>query len=466
MLKFTARAGMTISASTGVEALGVPDRMSTVFFYKASPGDRLRLIDRRYFFNVATYAPEIDDTYIYTYSYQPNQSWTKYNGDLSGDTYRQEDYIFTNPRYFRLCFKRIDGADFYADEAERVNEIIEFIQEKPVSPKVKPFITGECEKLLRKIEKIKTGDSLLFALLSDTHYTVNGTWGDTLASLKAINEKAGFDGIIHLGDMTDGMVTAEATRQYVRNIIDDFRSLEVPLYITIGNHDTNYFAKNTEPFSLDEQCELYLAHSDSYTVRERSTPWYYRDFHEHRMRFVFLHSFDYTKEFRYGFAPDCLRWLKSTLINTPDEYDILVFSHLTPLVKLQYWTSNIRNGDELAGVLEEFNAGYRPGRILAYVNGHNHADQIYKGLSFPIVSLGCSKTEYFTEYKPEGSYTPERWLDTVSQELWDTLVITPKEKRLDFIRFGAGNDRTVRGNMFPFALNDYTPSGTNLIVPS
>ena len=164
------------------------------------------------------------------------------------------------------------------------------------------------------------------------------------------------------------------------------------------------------------------------------------------MRFVFLHSYDRAEKNCYGFAPDCLQWLKSTLCKTPDAYHILVFSHLTPMVGLQCWTDYIRGGDELVGYLEQYNAKApdRPDRrVLAYINGHNHADQVFTDLSFPIISIGCSKAEYFAEHKPEGSHTPMRRLGEASQELWDALIVNTKEKKLDFLRFGAGCDRSV-----------------------
>jgi len=449
MIKFAARAGMTIRVSTGLEDLGAPDRMSTTSFFYAMPGDRLHLLDVRYLFNVATYSPEVNEKFIYTYSYQPDQNWTKYNGDLSEDSFRHDDYIFSQPCYFRLCFKRVDGADFSDSDADVVNEIISFVQEAQVTPAadVKPFIAEECTKLLYRIEKNRTEDSLLFALLADTHFTINGTWDDTLASLKAVHEKEKFDGIIHLGDFTDGLVTAAATKQYADCVINDLNSMGVPLFITIGNHDANYFKNNPEPFSLGEQCRLYLSHSDSYTVREPDSPWYYKDFHEHGMRFVFLHSFDHTRMHRYVYTTNCLRWLERTLADTPDGYDILIFNHLAPLVRLQYWATRIYGCKKLVDILEGVNAGSQEGKILAFINGHNHTDLIYNGLSFPVVSIGCSKTEYFTNYKPRGAYTPKRRLGETTQELWDAFIVTPKERRLDFLRFGAGDDRVINENM-------------------
>ena len=34
-------------------------------------------------------------------------------------------------------------------------------------------------------------------------------------------------------------------------------------------------------------------------------------------------------------------------------------------------------------------------------------------------------------------------LETVSQDLWDVMVINPEENQIDFIRFGAGEDKHI-----------------------
>jgi hypothetical protein len=83
-------------------------------------------------------------------------------------------------------------------------------------------------------------------------------------------------------------------------------------------------------------------------------------------------------------------------------------------------------------------------QVLALIHGHNHADQTYTKRRFPIISIGCAKCEYFTDKKPEGSFTFARTLNTVTQELWDTMIITPSQGTIDFIRFGAGKNRSVK----------------------
>ncbi len=80
---------------------------------------------------------------------------------------------------------------------------------------------------------------------------------------------------------------------------------------------------------------------------------------------------------------------------------------------------------------------------MAYIHGHNHADQIYQERAFPIISIGCNKLEDFKDKKPEGAYTPDRKRFTVTQELWDVMIVSCDNDKIEFVRFGAGEDRTV-----------------------
>lgn len=430
------RVGMTLRASSGLEELGNMDRASTPFFYYAQAGDRLRLLDERFLFNVATYAPTVDEKYIYTYDYQPNESWTSYNCDLSGETYRTLDYVFDEPVYFRVCIKQTDDKSF--SEKDKLRGIVEF-QSRGVEYKNKPWLEEEALRVAKRVNERKNRNTLSFALLSDSHFVVNGTWDDTAYSIKWVHELVGFDGIIHLGDLTDGMVTREVTERYVRRIIGDLCANDIPVYMAIGNHDSNYFRKNPEPLSLKEQCELYLTHSDGYTVREPGNPCYYTDLNG--LRLISIHSFDPHEERRYGFSMEHIKWLERTLETTPDGYKVLVISHLTPLTKLQTWVDEIRNGDALYRVLEQYNS--KRGGILAYINGHIHADHVYTEGSFPLISICNAKTEEFYQHKLVDSATPARKLGDASQEAWNVLLVEPDTARLELVRFGAGEDICV-----------------------
>ena len=55
---------------------------------------------------------------------------------------------------------------------------------------------------------------------------VNGTWEDTVWCIKEVNKRAPFDSIIHLGDLTDGMICREVNYHYVDIVKKDLLSLD------------------------------------------------------------------------------------------------------------------------------------------------------------------------------------------------------------------------------------------------
>jgi Predicted phosphohydrolases len=421
-------AGMKIRAGDGLQELGHLEMLSTPLYYLAHPGDRLRLIDSDYKFNVATYVPEVKDCWIYTYDYAPDESWTVYRQDLSGDSYRQDDYIFEDSVYFRVCLRKINGTAF--DGSEDINRILSVEKNATSTPEMKPWLRNEVERVAKHVKDIRKKDELSFVLLTDTHYTVNGTWDDTAASIQELHKEIGFDGIIHLGDLTDGMITREGSRYYVEQVLGDLKKCGVPVWATIGNHDTNYFRNNPDRFSLKEQCELYLG---------REEPRYSIDFDANKLRFIFLDSFDPEETLRYGYNESCIQWLKEQLENTLDDWQVVIFSHLPPISRLQYWAKEMRGVHELMGILNR-----HAGKILAYINGHNHADLLDNAEGFPIISIVNSKCEAFTEYKSEGFITPDRKLGEPSQEAFDIMLVNTEKRQIRFVRFGAGKDKIVR----------------------
>ena len=279
-----------------------------------------------------------------------------------------------------------------------------------------------------------------YILLADSHFTINGTWEDTVVSMKMVAERVRLSGIIHLGDMTDGLLPAGQTKEINKRVIEDMRSVlltaadkeggklqtgtsELPLYIVPGNHDYNYFRGNPDIMYPD-------------------TPQYYVDDDKQKLRFIFIDSFDPKEQYRYGFSDYCVHWLDAVLNLMPDGYVAIVFSHVTPLVRLQAWTDNIRNREKLIAVLDRY-----ADSILAFINGHNHCDHLFNDLhnrKFPIISINCAKCEYFTEHKPEGAVVPYRKLGDRTQESFDIMQVDTEKREIYFIRFGAGQDRLVR----------------------
>ncbi|WP_026525941.1 metallophosphoesterase [Butyrivibrio sp. MB2005] len=288
------------------------------------------------------------------------------------------------------------------------------------------WIEDETIAVSERVSSIASrGNLLTFVLLSDSHYVTNGTWDDTVLSLKALEKKINLDGVIHLGDLSDGLLPLAKTKEIEHGCLKDMEALGKPVYVVPGNHDYNYFRKNPD-------------------VTYPEKPRYFVDYEKQKLRLVFIDSFDPKDAVRYGFSEDCIKWLDDSLRSTPAGYLAVVFSHVPPLVRLQAWAKDIRNRHQLMEVLNK-----HADRIMAYFNGHNHCDLLFNDLhngQFPVISVNCAKCEYFLEHKPEGAVVPERRLGDRTQESFDIMQIDSQKKIIYLTRFGAGADRIIENS--------------------
>jgi predicted phosphodiesterase len=345
-------------------------------FNEASPGDKL--IGEA--FRIEFFKPNAKPELIYTYSYAPEEAWLSF----SGTTDCEHTYTFTEKTYFRVI------------------------------------------PLAGKTEFLKS-NSLKIALLSDIHYAIAGNWEQAFGSIAVNALRGAFDIIVNLGDNTDGLLPKAISKKYNKRIVDDLKSTGKPLFNVIGNHDYNYFSGNPEPFSADEIRGIFeLTDGLNYSV----------NFEEYGLTLIFIESFDPSKRpHAYGYNEDCLDFLEKTLHGC-GEKSALIFSHLTPMTKLQAWNDTVRNEDRIMDILRK----YSP-KIMAYINGHQHCDHVYFD-EIPIITECCLKCECFPEHKIPGGFTPKRSFYDNSSFAYDILTVNPEF--LHFERFGAGKNRLIK----------------------
>ena len=430
-------AGATLQADTGYFQRNVPNRLATEGFYPADTGSSLELKDSRYRFAVATYSLEFDPKYLHTYDYAPEQIWGNYRDDYSEAAYNTK-YTFRECCYFRVAARRVDGEAVTEAEAAGLSSTLLF--NSTAERRLPHIFEAEVERTAGRLGKLRESGDLSLVLLTDTHMTVNGTWQDTAANMLALHQKAKLDGIIHLGDLTDGTVSRNLTARYVKFMLQDMGQLEIPVHIVLGNHDANYFHGNPEVMSLHEQAALYQRGAARWK-HDCDKTYYYVDYPKHNLRCLYLNAYDNETRPRYGFDLVQIAWVRETLAKVPEGWRVLVFAHDAPLPELDPWSEEIRNGSLMMQALDNSKA-----QILAYIHGHAHADFTYRWQGkkeFPIIAIGCAKCEDMAERKVEGSFTPARVLGEASQELWDILIIK-KNGKLHFVRFGAGHDRTIQ----------------------
>lgn len=438
--------------------------MDRQFIY-VTKGTRIRPKNKTQMYTYEFYCRKRSGQYMYSYDYQMEEQWLERRPKLDAGELLSGEWCFVETGlpedgegYIRLfadaeCKAEITAEKFeictegfasqeQAEQASMEKRVYTFLERTDV----KEEIAHTAQKIaqLLESEKDRNSEKVFLTLLSDTHYVLNGNWEMTAATIEAVNAKVleltgkKPDAIIHLGDFTDGILSRKICHEYSHKVMERIISWGNPFYIALGNHDANYFRKNSEILNEEAQWEMYLKEIG---VKEHEL-WYTRDIAKRRLRIMMLSAYDNQEELRYGFSLEEIEWVKEELKRLPREYGLLICSHDAPLARLDFWAEEIRNGNLLCEILDEWNAE-NGNRILGFIHGHTHADFVYQKRSFPIVSVGCSKIEYFEGKKPAGAIAPVRIEGEVTQELWDTLVIDMKTDELDFVRFGAGMDRHV-----------------------
>ncbi len=429
-------------------------------FYHVFPGDTLRG-DQGTEYRIYRYSMEIEERLIHTYCYEPEQNWASYAREP--EVWRRGDYAFEEEGYIRIAARNMPESDAtaaadimeganvaagvnvaegaeQATDAGRAGRSADFVWKPAVilesaheqTVEWPDYFQAEALLTVERVWELLDENDLAFAVITDTHYVNNGTWERSAFNLQQVVSRLPLEGIIHLGDLTDGILPLDQTKESVERVMADMRQTGRPVWLCCGNHDSNYFRNNPEKMTEEEMSAYYLG---------REKPWYYVDYPVQKLRIFYLHSFDYRESVRYGFPVEELDWVRMALDSMAEEWAALVCAHVPPLPEIHYWSDQIRNGEELLQILEEH---HRAGRkILAYVHGHNHGEQIYARRLFPIVSLGCNKMEDFQREKPEGSWTYSRQQGTVTEDLWDVMIVHADHSGIDFVRFGAGEDKRV-----------------------
>ena len=378
-------------------------------------------------YRIHRYSGEIDPALIYTYTYHPESNWTTICPEKETEDWTDADTTFEDDGYIRLEVRRKDGQEMA--EGIRLKDICTFSGSPDHLPPIPSYFLQEIQETERTVRACRGRGDRAYLLLADSHYATGGHWEETLRNLKAVSRRICPDGVIHLGDFTDGLMPSEQTGEWFLEVKKDLLSLGCPLRICVGNHDTNSFRNNPDPFTREEWETLYLdGKKNSFTDDART-----------KVRSIFLSSFDPKEKERYGFDAGTVVWFAKTLLTTPIGWRLLIFSHVPPLPEIHYWSKEIRNGLAMVRLAQTANRLGHP--VLGWFHGHNHADQIYRRKGFPIISIGCVKMEDFKDKKPNGAFVPDRKAGDVTQELWDVLVVHGSGNSLDLIRFGAGTDR-------------------------
>lgn len=218
-----------------------------------------------------------------------------------------------------------------------------------------------------KIASVPQGDSFLF--VTDMHYTDNNK--NSLMPMLYAYKRLGLKTVVHGGDVLCETIDRNLATLELRKWTDDMRSCFGKYMLPVfGNHDANWaditFGEVTDinqdpiiPYSIVEN--IFLNGNRSAIVQEieeeirlKALNWfptitdedmenfvawyklhYYFDDHEHKTRHIILNKAGFSPivrkyaksdaEFEYRMQ---FEWLYDVLLDTPDDYNIVISSHI------------------------------------------------------------------------------------------------------------------------------------------
>lgn len=283
----------------------------------------------------------------------------------------------------------------------------------------------------RRVSDAITGKAKIFYLFSDVHYLwqKNEVWPLTSAIMKKLDTSVSADAVIGLGDYVCGNTDKEKTKEQFYEFRSYLKDIGLPYYLLIGNHETNaYFSRNGKNcFSETEKYAIYLRNIPD-VIRDGCSVNYYKDFHDIKMRFIFLKS-DITYHCD-GYLPSTLSWLEFDALKVPYGYSVLLFSHIPSRSDFDTSPRSISGSKEYEHIL-------RNSDVVAHIHGHTHVDTVSSAqeLQFKNISVPCAMCK--------GYGGMIRNPNQITAICFDVMVVLPEERKLKFIRVGAGHDREI-----------------------
>ena len=319
---------------------------------------------------------------------------------------------------------------------------------------------------------------------NDAHFSANNPAGDyndaTPLSLSMVRSMNVFDGLVDCivvnGDNIHGHEFSADTmrnKQIIKAVHNVFSNTDN--FITLGNHDDGsvYSQKKDDVLSREDLLDIY--DYDAYSFGETRQDFAaYKDYTDYKIRVLSIAGFDnpdvfdengvakYPRGSHSVFRQDQIDFIIKALQSLPDGYAVIVFNHspLAGFFNNKPYTSDYDiNHDVVNGVFQAFvnkttytgqgtNADFpasvevdfsgATGSLIGIIAGHEHRDQPVQEINgvksvtrtaFVAADRGTDKTK-----------TTKETLGTLEQYAFDVIEIDTKNRKVNFKRFGIGDD--------------------------
>lgn len=332
---------------------------------------------------------------------------------------------------------------------------------------IEPYFLPEAKRILKSAPR---GD-WTFALVTDSHLGDNRI--HTCENIRWMDQFFQYGCLVHMGDFLCGTLPMRATQKVLQGEFTAFRQSTKAgrLFALQVNHD-GYSDEcyregryNHRDIIFDDMWYEMTGfmNCDPALQRPGNKPYYFVDVPGQRLRMIFLCTnwYEYSEAYgiyrkRYGLDTMQLCWLAETALCVPQkEWNVLLFSHI-PLLR-GIASTNQTGGQEAIELLTAFRDGgialcggklyhFDPcgHHILAWCSGDGHGDLFAQQDGVHFVGIPCSlATVPLTWAQPMGYYPAPRTIGTENEDAWDTVIWERERQQLHFLRFGAGEDRTV-----------------------
>lgn len=345
------------------------------------------------------------------------------------------------------------------------------------------YFYAETADTISKIATLRTENTLFIAHITDSHiYTSSDNkqyFDDQMASMKAVCAAIKPDLVVHGGDMTNGSENKSTTIAFTNDVVAQMREVgRDNTLILIGNHDGNRVSSSQssdEEITEAEMLSMYRSWNDGFTYPDGKM-YGYRDYDNLGLRVIRMHSYmgDGTlggTGANWGYPSDEVAWFKDTALDT--DHDVVLLSHqtLSPVLQGYQESQDIpHNGTTIQQAIDAWQTDNK--KCVGVIHGHVHWDYVHTGkgtytvidhdtktnvtrtgnygefyeyglgLANYLTSFSTADTTPVSSYRdvPSGAVAYGRTKGTVTQALWTAIIINPTTKRIDLVRFGAGND--------------------------
>ena len=333
---------------------------------------------------------------------------------------------------------------------------VEFRNGVDFMSKIKPCYIEEIKRVA-DITKNTEGE-FKFAVVADTH--LDNSQPDTICNMQSVDKEVDFKCLIHLGDFLNGNFPRKYTKKILKEQMDLFVEAVKTnrFYPTPGNHDgfVDRVFHNANDMTINEDWYEALSYMDNYdnVKKVENRQYFYADYPDEKVRFISVNSFHYTgfsngEKFKkvYGYDKEQIEWIEKEALNIGSDWTVIFFSHDMPFSGVDsdeiMEDNGIVNGNLVIEAVER--AKEKNGfSIAAWFIGHHHGDLIKKARGINYILVGSE-----TAYRPQLWSTTgtikfyDRFLNTDSEDLWDSVILNKKERKLTLVRFGVGDDRVA-----------------------